>query len=90
MKVGMLWLDRDKSQDLGTRVEQAVAYYHQKYGRRPNLCFLHPTTAGEDAPSQIQELRIQTSDTVLPDHFWIGVAEPNHAQVREQASMDFG
>jgi hypothetical protein len=75
MEVGMLWLDSERQVDLSVRIGRAVAYYREKYGRRPNLCIIHPVTAGEDPLNQIDELSVRSSVSVLPDHFWIGVEE---------------
>ena len=67
----MLWFDRDKKLDLEARVKRATAYYREKYGKVPNLCFIHPSMGGE--MKQIDGVEIHTSKNMLPDHFWIGV-----------------
>ena len=43
MNIGMLWFDNDPKLNLDTKVERAVAYYRDKYGKTPTLCFVHPT-----------------------------------------------
>jgi len=43
MNIGMLWFDNDPKSDLETKVERAVAYYRDKYGKVPTLCFIHPS-----------------------------------------------
>jgi hypothetical protein len=83
MKVGMLWFDGDRSIDLSSRIERAAAYYHDKYGRMPNLCILHPTTSGENTLEGVAGLAVQTSVSVLPDHFWLGIEEQSHATQSE-------
>lgn len=53
MKIGMLWYDNDPKADLGLKIERAASYYQNKYGRTPNLCFVHPSMLspiGESAP----------------------------------------
>jgi hypothetical protein len=60
-----------------------VTYYRRKYGRRPNLCIIHPMTAGEDSISQVEGLAIRKSVSVLPDHFWIGVEEREQSACME-------
>jgi len=69
---GMLWFDNDAKSDLQSKVKKAADYYRNKYGRAPNLCYVHP--------SMIQEEQIKTGDisvcpnqTIIPNHFWIGV-----------------
>lgn len=41
MEIGMLWYDNSPTA-LKDRVKQAAGYYTEKYGRKPNLCFVHP------------------------------------------------
>ena len=43
MNIGMLWFDNDPKAELTTKVERAAVYYLSKYGKSPNLCFVHPT-----------------------------------------------
>lgn len=74
MDIGMLWLDSDPGRDLPAKVERAAAYYRGKYGRAPNLCFVHPSCAGGSAPGRVGGLELRTSRAVLPDHYWLGVA----------------
>lgn len=76
MRVGMLWLDDDRRTAIDERVDRAVAYYRGKYGRRPNLCIVHPSTLGEEVYRGSAEVELQTSNAVLPDHLWLGVREP--------------
>ena len=73
MRVGMLWYDAQVGQPLPKRIERAAEYYERKYGGRPNLCVMHPTTAesANDTESVMKKLRV--SDSVLPDHFWLGI-----------------
>ena len=87
MNVGMLWFDEDPRVNLKARLVKAVAYYQKKYGRVPNLCFIHPSTAGDDPPENVADLEVRTSKKILPDHFWLGVGLENLASTRE-ASAD--
>jgi len=64
----------------GAKVERAVLYYRDKYGKAPNLCFVHPTMIPNNdnkstnkSPLNSQGVEIRTSDTMLPHHFWIGI-----------------
>jgi hypothetical protein len=75
MKVGMLWLDGDLQVDLVARIERAAVYYRDKYGRSPNLCVIHPSTAGEDNLGSVIGVDVRTSAAVQPDHFWLGMKE---------------
>ena len=75
MNVGMLWLDMEDGADLGRRVERAAAYYADKYGRKANLCVVHPETAGEEPPPSVADLKLRVRPDALRQHFWIGVEE---------------
>jgi hypothetical protein len=71
----MLWLDDDRRTGISERVDRAVAYYRGKYGRRPNLCIVHPSTLGEEVYHGSADVEVRTSFSVLPDHLWLGVNE---------------
>ncbi len=71
MNIGMLWFDNDAKADLAAKIRRASAYYQAKYGREPNLCFVHPTMLPTAAPDAGVEIR--TTRSVLPNHFWLGV-----------------
>ena len=80
MNVGMLWFDNDVKSDLFSRIERAAIYYKEKYGKAPNICFVHPSMAnrikavGEDNPPiKAGEIEVRTTRSVLPNHIWIGV-----------------
>jgi hypothetical protein len=87
MEIGMLWFDNDKKSDYEAKIERAATYYRNKYGRTPNLCFVHPcmipdngSRAADKASRETENLtlksqgvEIRTSKTMLPNHFWIGI-----------------
>jgi hypothetical protein len=73
MNIGMLWFDNDQKSDLPTKVQRAVDYYQNKYGRAPNLCFVHPSMVPKPT-KQAGEVELRTSRTVLPNHLWLGVS----------------
>ncbi len=88
MNVGMLWFDNDPKAEFSTKIERAARYYQNKYGRSPNLCFVHPSmlpanpsvkevepTREEAHSSSIRSagVEVRPAKTVLPNHFWIGI-----------------
>lgn len=79
MKVGMLWFDGDLKLDLRVRIERAAMYYQNKYGRSPNMCVIHPDTAGENPPGQVTGMDVRTSGSVLLNHFWLGIEDQAQA-----------
>lgn len=84
MNIGMLWFDNDPKANLDLKVERAVVYYRNKYGRAPNVCFVHPTmlptaeeskaeTAADAARYTAAGVEVRSNRSVLPNHLWIGV-----------------
>ncbi|MCJ7529893.1 MAG: hypothetical protein MUO64_02525 [Anaerolineales bacterium] len=76
MDTGMLWFDNNKRDTLSTRIELAVKYYQQKYGQRPNRCFIHPTMIKTNQPDSLAStdgIEIRTTVYILPNHFWLGI-----------------
>jgi hypothetical protein len=84
MNAGMLWFDNDPKTALTAKIERAVEYYHKKYGRKPNLCLIHPNAlenpeAGKAAgpAKNTNGVKIRPYRPVLPGHLWIGVEDKN-------------
>jgi len=88
MNVGMLWFDNDPAKGLDDKIERAAAYYRKKYGRQPTICFIHPSmfptdnadesaqqknNARAEAKIRVGGLEIRSNQSILPNHFWIGV-----------------
>lgn len=73
MKIGMLWRDDHKTRPLDEKVRRAAAYYRDKYGREPQLCYVNPRTLAVDEQT-IDTIHVLTDNAVLPDHFWLGMA----------------
>lgn len=80
MKIGMLWYEKGALESLSQKVQKAVDYYREKYGRAPNRCFVHPSMLpwpGQDGPVDEQSrligpVELIGSEQVRPNHFWIG------------------
>jgi hypothetical protein len=86
MDIGMLWFDNDKKASIPSKVERAARYYQKKYGKNPDVCYVHPKMVkGENGrnngskmsagshPLKIGTILVLKNDKVLPDHFWIGI-----------------
>lgn len=79
MNVGMLWFDNDPKTELNAKIERAASYYRDKYGKAPNLCFVHPSMIGATPTPNGNEtlksglIEVRTSPSIRPNHFWIGV-----------------
>ena len=76
MNTGMLWFDNDPKTALDAKIEKAVEYYRHKYGRKPNLCLIHPAALEKEAPKKAK-ITIRPYRPVLPGHLWISVEEKN-------------
>ncbi len=41
MDIGMLWFDNDRKSSIPSKVEKAARYYQKKYGKNPDICYVH-------------------------------------------------
>jgi len=84
MNVGMLWFDNDTKSDLPAKVTRAATYYRDKYGKCPNICFVHPSMVisnpksnSENESIKAGDIEVRLTKTVLPNHLWIGINSLN-------------
>jgi len=82
LKVGLLWYDGDPKRGLTSKVEQAVARYRRKFGRPPNICFVNQGSLEREV--DWQGIRIKGAPNVLPNHFWVGIAEAPRGTAAQQ------
>jgi hypothetical protein len=75
MKTGMLWYDDDKKRTLEEKVELAVDYYRQKFGRAPTLCLVNPRFINGGTKKTVAKVELRSAHNVLLHHFWVGIAE---------------
>jgi len=85
MLVGLLWFDDDPKKEVSLKVKEAAERYFEKFGRRPNLCYVslgtlpiegvHLDPSDGEHPQDVNHgLRVLSSPLVLPDHFLVGEA----------------
>jgi len=86
MEIGMLWYDGDPSRGMDEKVDRAATYYRNKYGRSPNLCLIHPQTAGQSNMDSNTKIEVQLSSLVLLDHFWVGIRSEETEEQRAVSS----
>ncbi|MCS7282612.1 MAG: hypothetical protein NZ769_04580 [Anaerolineae bacterium] len=88
--IGLLWFDDSPQRSLKEKVEQAARRYTEKFGRYPNVCYVHPSMLDGDGGSG-QALVLELGDvsrrgcplrltvrprrTVLRHHLWVGEEE---------------
>jgi hypothetical protein len=73
MHTGMLWFPNGDA-PLQQKVQEAVDYYAKKYGRKPDLCLVHPSMIVSATP-EIDGLAIRPYRPVLPGHIWLGIED---------------
>ena len=83
MNTGMLWYDSNPKTDLSSKIKRAATYYHQKYGKKPDLCFVHPSIVKKSSKTE-NGIMIQPNNLVLPHHFWIGIQEPISQTIQDE------
>jgi hypothetical protein len=70
MNDGMLWIDDTKGMLLKDKIERAVSYYQEKYGKRPNLVVVRPD---EFEDVQLPGITIEQQATIQKNHLMVGV-----------------
>jgi hypothetical protein len=73
MKIGMLWFDGEDHKEIPGRVQAAAHYYRSKYGRQPNVCFVHPSMLSARSEASVDGVDIRPSPAVLRGHLWMGI-----------------
>ena len=74
MHIGMLWFDNSQL-SLNAKVRKAMDYYHKKYGRKPELCLVHPNMIAGDAVKEIDFITVRPYRPVAAGHLWIGIED---------------
>ncbi len=72
MEIGMMWLDDSKQRSMEEKVARAAAYYQEKYGRNPELCFVSVDEVDEEG-KVIENIEVRPLRTILRNHFWLGM-----------------
>lgn len=80
MHTGMLWFDNSQTA-LNIKIQKAVDYYYKKYGKKPDLCLVHPSMLDgiqrNTRQLEINKLTVRPYRPVLPGHIWIGIEDKN-------------
>lgn len=74
MREGMLWFDDDPKRNLAQKVGRAAKHYRRKFGRAPNVCYVHPSLLNGGA-QKVDGVRVAALPSVLRHHFWVGEDE---------------
>jgi hypothetical protein len=80
METGLLWYD-DSQADFASKVQDAAQRYRQKFGRSPDRCYVNPASLpGNGEKVSLKGIKVVTSPTIQPHHFWVGIQERKRAQ----------
>lgn len=79
MQSGLLWFDDDKARTTSDKISRGAQRYEQKYGHRPDVCYVHPMYLKDGDVQPPDGIRALPAKTVLPYHFWLGI-EPAKAK----------
>lgn len=69
----MLWFDGEDGNEMPRRVRSVARYYQGKYGRTPNVCFVHPASLAGPGDRSVDGVEVRACAAVLPGHLWMGV-----------------
>jgi hypothetical protein len=72
MSIGMLWFDNDPKASLEEKVRGAAAYYREKYGKKPNTCFVSQKEKIQEG-LEVDGIAVKTSWQITANHYWIGI-----------------
>lgn len=72
MKSGLLWFDNSE-RSLQEKIEKALQYHLETCGKAATLVYIHPMMLEEGV--QVEGVQIFVTNSVLMNHFWIGVVE---------------
>ncbi len=77
MNKSLLWFDDRTGDELVDRIDRAAKHYEEKYGKSPDLCYVHPSALlGEVwGVVRINGIDVVGNNIVLPNLFWIGQVE---------------
>jgi hypothetical protein len=71
MQIGMLWFDNTPTKTLARKVQDAAAYYRNKYQRAATVCFVNPADM-QDGLTAVDGIAVKSNRSVMPNHFWMG------------------
>ena len=69
MENGMLWFDDRKDISMEQKIQNAILFFQEKYGSKPDCCYINATTPQKEISQKMAGLRIEISQYVMPNHF---------------------
>ncbi len=77
MNIGLLWYD-SSAKELAVKVTMAARRYRERFGKEPNVCYVHPTTL-PDGECKVNGIRVLTATRVLRHHLWVSHEQEGEA-----------
>lgn len=68
----MLWFDNSNAL-LSIKIQKAIKYYQDKYGKEPNLVLVHPSVL--EKKEILGTITVRPYRPVLPNHIWVGIED---------------
>lgn len=84
MKVGLLWYDDNRERDIEDIIEACARRYYEKFGIRPDTCYVNPATLSQRDLRLKSNIQVKTAVNILPNHFWLGVARSKTAKGKKR------
>ena len=86
MEIGLLWYD-DSQMEFATKVQQVAQRYEEKFGARPNRCYVNPASMpGEVKRLSLNGIKVVTSRAILSNHFWVGILGADQAEAPRRST----
>ncbi|MGB3905565.1 MAG: hypothetical protein WBB22_11620 [Anaerolineae bacterium] len=86
MEIGLLWYD-DSQMEFATKVQQVAQRYEEKFGARPNRCYVNPASMpGEVKRLSLNGIKVVTSRAILSNHFWVGIGGGDQAEAPRRST----
>ncbi|MSP13141.1 MAG: hypothetical protein EXR62_09305 [Chloroflexi bacterium] len=87
LEEGMLWQDSDKKHPLAAKIKEAAAWFAEKYGAAPDVCYVHPEMLPADkdmpdGPHIIDGVEVLASRFINRGLLWIGVASQSQEKLK--------
>lgn len=80
LEIGIMWVDINENKDPFKVVAEAIAHYTARYGKKPELCHVHPDMFGDEKAIAVKALADRSQIGLIFDgairerHVWTGVA----------------
>ncbi len=69
MSLGLLYRERRAKDELAQRILQAAAAYQRMYGRRPEVCYVHPSC--QEGLTQLPQMEVRADEQIQPNQFYL-------------------